>query len=65
MTAAPLLIAWAIMCSTYLYFRGALQRQQLETVKEAQHPLQPGLAIWGIVWSIAIGMLLIIESIEF
>ena len=57
MTAAPLIISWAIMCFTYLLFRSALRRSHIKTLPEAQHPLQPGLAIWGLVWSIAIGIL--------
>jgi len=54
MTSTAGAIAWAVICLTYLRFKKAAQKQNLENlmVKEAESPLQPYLAIYGLVFSL-------------
>jgi len=44
-------LAWMILCVTYIRFRSACKTYNIAGVKEAQHPLQPFLAYWGLFWS--------------
>jgi len=44
-------IAWMILCATYIRFRRACKTYKITGVKEAEHPLQPFLAYWGLFWS--------------
>ena len=50
-----IVIAWAVICSTYLFadFQHS-RRYGVEGVKEAQSLLQPCLAGWGLFWSVMI-----------
>jgi amino acid permease len=54
MVGVSIVIPWAILCFTYLLFRSALKAKGLNSVAEAESPLQPALAIWGLFWSIVV-----------
>lgn len=52
MTTTGALIAWATICGTYLRFRKACEIQEIETVEASRSCLQPGLAWYGLIWSV-------------
>lgn len=59
MIGGLILIAWAILCCTYLFFRHAVRSGHVPTVEAADSPLQPWLAIWGLFWSVLVGRSLV------
>ena len=62
MVVVSILIAWAVLSLTYLYFRKALKDRQIDGVKKAQSPFQPFLAVWAFAWSTFTGLISFIRA---